>query len=204
MIKSYFVLPCAVVLAGMSASAFAASGTVHFRGELTQGSCQVSSDTQDQTVYLGRYSTTEFTAVGDTTASKSFNIDVTNCDPGTYTIRFDGPNPQNQPDLLAVDAGYTGGDTDQSGNPITESADASTSASGVGIEVLNNEDQPFPIGGAAQGGNLANFTIEEGGNGSASGGTAYSINLKARYKSYADEVTAGQANADATFSIQYL
>ncbi|MEQ5421494.1 fimbrial protein [Escherichia coli] len=77
------------------------------------------------------------------------------------------------------------------GNPNLLSVDQ---AGGVGIEILTNDEKIIPIN---QDANVINVATT----GDASGTATF--NLKARYKSFLDKVTAGTANASATFTIEY-
>jgi len=112
-----------LALAGvLPVAAQAATGTVKFEGEIIQSTCDVTSATKDQTVVIGTYPTSLFKNVGDVSSSKAFTIGLENCDPGAYTIRFDGQAPAGHPELLAVSV-----------------------ATGVGIEILDNTDKVFPL-----------------------------------------------------------
>ena len=154
----------------MPTAAMAASGTVEFEGEIVQSSCDVTGASKDQTVVIGTYPTSVFANVGDVSASTAFTLGLENCEPTNYTVRFDGPAPAGHPSLLSV-----------------------SEATGVGIEILDFADRPFPINQSID--NPA--SVEVSPDGSAT------VNLKARYKSYEPTVTAGQANATSTFSIEY-
>lgn len=168
------VLPLLTLLVAVPAlaprSADAASGTINFTGEIVQSTCDVITASRDQTVVIGRYPTTLFKNVGDTSASKAFNIGLENCEPGTYTIRFDGITPTGHPDLLAV-----------------------STATGVGIELLDNNDKIFPINQEITDSALVSVGVD---------GLA-TVHLKARYKSFLQSVTAGEASASSEFSIEY-
>lgn len=151
-------------------SAHAATGTVNFQGEIVQSTCDVVTASRDQTVVIGRYPTTAFKNVGDTSAAKAFNIGLENCEPGSYTVRFDGITPTGHPELLAVDV-----------------------AKGVGIEILDNNENIFPINQEVT--DTALVAVDADG--------LATVHLKARYKSFAQAVTAGTANASSQFSIEY-
>ena len=163
----------ALVLSASATSAYAASGTVEFTGEIYQSACTVTTATKDQTVNIGRYPTSAFPAIGATSGAKAFTIDLENCEPGDYTLRFDGPMVAGHSDLLSVSV-----------------------AKGVGIEILDNEEKTFPIGQTVSATDLAYVTIP------ADGETA-TFNLKARYRSFEDSVTEGEANASTSFTIEY-
>lgn len=154
----------------LTPAAHAASGTVAFKGEIVQSTCDVSTASVDQTVTIGTFPTTLFKEAGDVSAPKSFDINMENCDAGTYTLRFDGATPTGHPELLSV-----------------------SKATGVGIEILDNNDKVFPINQDLV--DPALVTV-------AADGKA-TVNLKARYKSYEKEVGAGVADANSTFSIEY-
>lgn len=160
----------AAVAAIFPIGAQAATGTVKFQGEIVQSTCDVTTATKDQTVVIGTYPTSLFANVGDVSSSKAFQIGLQNCDAGTYTIRFDGNAPAGHPELLAV-----------------------SQATGVGIEILDNNGKVFPIGQDVTDPALVEVAAD---------GTA-TVDLKARYKSFASTVGAGEANADSTFSIEY-
>lgn len=160
----------------LCSSAQAASGTVNFKGEIVQSTCDVTTASIDQTVTIGKYPTSLFKKVGDVSAPKSFSIGLQNCAAGTYTLRFDGIAPPGHPELLAVSA-----------------------AAGIGIEILDNSDKVFPINQNITDPAVVTIaTTEPSGN----DGTA-TVNLKARYKSFAATVGAGAADASSTFSIEY-
>ncbi|WP_296250643.1 fimbrial protein [uncultured Stenotrophomonas sp.] len=154
----------------LAPAAQAASGTITFKGEIVQSTCDVSTASVDQTVTIGTFPTTLFKEAGDVSAPKSFKIDMENCEAGTYTLRFDGTTPAGHPELLAV-----------------------SKATGVGIEILDNNDKVFPINQDLV--DPALVTV-------AATGKA-SVNLKARYKSFEKDVGAGIADANSTFSIEY-
>lgn len=165
----------AAVLSATAYQAAASNGTVTFNGEIVQSTCQVSTGDQDKTVELGKYPTTAFPKAESTSASKAFTISLEKCEAGDYTLRFDGNTVSGRPDLLSV----TGG------------------ATGVGIEILDNNGNHFPIANDPT--DLAYVTVS--GDGDAAGTATF--NLQARYHSFQDAVTPGQANATSQFTIQY-
>lgn len=161
-----------VLLAGIFPFvSLAASGTIKFTGEIVQGTCEVLVTDRAKEVEIGVYPTSTFKNVGDVSASRGFTIGLRNCEPERLgTIRFDALTPTGQPGLLAVSV-----------------------ASGVGIEILNNEDKPFPVNQDLPG--AATYTLDADG--------AADVYLKARYKSFANLVGPGEANATATFVAEY-
>ena len=168
-----FVAGAAVAADPVSVS----GGTVHFEGELVNAACAVSTQSSDQVVTLGQYRTASFTAVGDTTAQIPFSIVLNDCDPkvaATAAVAFSGQSDITNNNLLAV-----------------TSADNGTTASGVGIEILDNTSTALKPDGATF--STAQALVE---------GTN-TLRFSARYKATATSATPGQANADATFIMKY-
>jgi len=152
-------------------------GTVHFEGELVNAACAVSTQSADQVVTLGQYRTASFTAVGDTTAQIPFSIVLNDCDPkvaATAAVAFSGQTDLTNNSLLAL-----------------SSSDNSTTAGGVGIEILDNTSPALKPDGATF--STAQALVE---------GTN-TLRFSARYKATATSATPGQANADATFIMKY-
>ena len=174
------VIASLMLVAGAAVAADPVSvsgGTVHFEGELVNAACAVSTQSSDQVVTLGQYRTASFTAVGDTTAQIPFSIVLNDCDPkvaATAAVAFSGQSDITNNNLLAV-----------------TSADNGTTASGVGIEILDNTSTALKPDGATFSTAQA---LVEGPN---------TRRFSARYKATAASATPGQANADATFIMKY-
>lgn len=174
------VIASLMLVAGAAVAADPVSvsgGTVHFEGELVNAACAVSTQSSDQVVTLGQYRTASFTAVGDTTAQIPFSIVLNDCDPkvaATAAVAFSGQSDITNNNLLAV-----------------TSADNGTTASGVGIEILDNTSTALKPDGATF--STAQALVE---------GTN-TLRFSARYKATTTSATPGQANADATFIMKY-
>ncbi|OAT27445.1 SfmA family fimbriae-like adhesin [Buttiauxella brennerae ATCC 51605] len=152
-------------------------GTVHFKGELVNAACAVSTQSSDQIVKLGQYRTASFTKAGDTSAQIPFTIVLNDCDStvaATASAAFAGQTDATDPTLLAINSG-----------------DNSTTASGVGIEILDRASKVLTPDGAT-------FSTAQ----NLTDGTN-TLPFTARYKATAATATAGQANADATFVMKY-
>lgn len=170
------LLPIAALIISASAmNAYATNGKVNFTGEIIESTCTVTSGDQNKNVFIGKYPTSAFANKGDVTASKAFTINLEKCKAGDYSLRFDGPSVAGNPNLLSVDQ-----------------------AGGVGIEILTNDEKIIPIN---QDADASSPWVNVATTGDASGTATF--NLKARYKSFLDKVTAGTANASATFTIEY-
>lgn len=155
------------------------NSNIIFSGEIVQSSCKIIDNNHNtvhtKEVYLGNYPTTSFPTIGSTSGDKAFSISLEKCELANYTLRFDGNTLPGHPDLLVV----TGG------------------ADGVGVEILNNKGKVLPISQEIT--DLTQVTVT---NGIEKSDTTI-VNLRARYKSYQNQITAGQANSNATFTITY-
>ena len=80
------VLATSLVLSSalFSGATLAADGTVHFRGEVIDSTCTVTTDTSNQTVNIGRVAATTFAGIDSTASVKDFHIRLEGC-PATYT-----------------------------------------------------------------------------------------------------------------------
>ncbi|CAH3715634.1 type-1 fimbrial protein, A chain [Citrobacter freundii] len=174
------VIASLMLVAGAAVAADPVSvsgGTVHFEGELVNAACAVSTQSSDQVVTLGQYRTASFAAVGDTTAQIPFSIVLNDCDPkvaATAAVAFSGQADATNSALLAVSSGNN-----------------TTTAGGVGIEILDNTSTALKPDGATF--STAQALVE---------GTN-TLRFSARYKATATSATPGQANADATFIMKY-
>lgn len=156
-----------------------AGGTVHFKGQIVNAACAVSANSTNQTVDLGQYRTANFKAVGDRSGMVPFTIKLQDCDTTvskTAAVAFNGTSDLTDVTVLAT-SNIGGG--------------ASGAASGVGIEISDREGKVLSPDGATY---SAVQTLADGDN---------VLNFNARYKSTSATVTAGQADADATFTMQY-
>lgn len=152
-------------------------GNIHFKGDLVNAACAVSTESADKIVRLGQYRTATFTKAGDTSAKVPFTIVLNDCDTSvssTASVAFTGQTDATDPSLLAI---ASDGNT--------------TTASGVGIEILDNASKVLTPNGSSF--STAQALVD---------GTN-TLNFAARYKATAASATAGQANADATFVMKY-
>ncbi len=153
-------------------------GVIHFTGDIVNAACSVSTNSDGQTVKLGQYRTAAFTGTGTETTPIPFNIVLNDCDPAVSSlasIAFSGQADLIDTDLFTVNA----------------SGDNTTVASGVGIVIKDKQSQILSPAGTAY---SAKQTLIKGTN---------TFPFTANYKSTVASVTAGKANADATFMIHY-
>jgi type 1 fimbria pilin len=135
------------------------------------------------TVPLGNVAQSSFTDVGSTSPAQSFNIGL-NCSGGAagvtasvYTTLTDQNNPGNVSDKLSLTS--------------------SSTAKGIGIQVLNGTTVIKYGSDSKVIGNQNQWVAGQTGNGS------FNIPLTARYVQTATTVTAGSANGIATFTMGY-
>ncbi|THD42307.1 type 1 fimbrial protein subunit FimA [Enterobacteriaceae bacterium ML5] len=180
------VIVMGTVMTMAAGSAYAGStttvsgGTVHFHGSLIDAACSVSADSADQVVELGQYTLHHFKAVGAKTNLIPFKIKLEDCDTSvasTAAVAFTGQQDVTNAALLAVSS---------AGN-----TDAGATASGVGIQILDEASKAVKPDGSVF---SSAHKLIDGEN---------ILNFSAQYVSTADKPTAGQADADATFIMQY-
>ncbi|RSB24855.1 type 1 fimbrial major subunit FimA [Enterobacter cloacae] len=163
----------------MASAAIVTGGTVHFTGQIVNAACAVSADSVEQTVKMGQFRTANFTAVGTRSNAVPFTIKLEDCDSSVSTTAatsFSGNLDAVDPTVLTI-SNVAGG--------------AAGTASGVGIEISDHTGKVLKPDGSVfstaqnlvDGHNVLNFT--------------------ARYKSTEANVTPGEADADATFNMQY-
>jgi len=162
--------------AALAATTTVNGGTVHFKGEVVNAACAVDAGSMDQTVMLGQVRSAKLAATGDTSSAVGFNIQLNDCDTNVATkaaVAFSG---------TAID----------SANPdvLALQSSAAGSATNVGVQILDRTGTPLKLDGA----DFSSATVLNDG--------TNVIPFQARYFA-TDAATAGTANADATFKVQY-
>lgn len=156
-------------------------GTVHFKGKVVAAPCSVSTDTIDQEVNLGEYTTHHFKTAGVLGSVVPFQIKLEDCDTTvaqTAAVAFSGRTDSSSTDgsLLAIDQDLSSGN--------------SGTATNLAIQVLDNKSKPVKFDGTTF---VNKTTLMDGEN---------ILKFAAQYKS-TGVATAGDANADANFIMQY-
>ena len=133
--------------------------------------------TPDVSVFLGPHKTAIFTGLGSSSPAVSFDISLNGCPAGLSAIeyRIDAVTPILDPDYAVV------------------GLDAGSSATGVGVQLLDANDNPAILG----------VTRPFAGYNTATGGD-FKIPLRARYRQTGSTVTPGSANTAVTFTVNYL
>lgn len=172
--KQLHALALVSVISGIAmSSANAADGTIQFNGEIIDAACTVSPTSANQTVTLGQVSSSAFSAINDTAAATAFQIDLTAC-PGTVSTAS----------VKFDGTPYQGDNTVLALTPLPGFA------TGVGIRIRNSSNLVLPLYTASPAVALTQ-------------GTTNSLMFNASYVAKAASVTAGPANAVATFSVIY-
>ncbi|CAI0914271.1 fimbrial protein [Serratia liquefaciens] len=146
---------------------------LNITGRILSSACQ--PEINPLTVPLGNISRAALSAKGSTAPAIAFQLRLKNCpaEIGQIKVQFDGTPASGDNSALALTAG-------------------SGVATGVAVQLQDAAGAIVPPGQAS-----ALMTIK-GGSGSLN-----SLGFTARYIATADSVTAGSANASATFTIWY-
>lgn len=171
----------------LAGHALAEDGVVHFVGEIVDTTCEVTSDTADQIVPLGKVSKNAFSGVGSLASPQKFSIKLENC-PATYTQA-----------AVRLMVQKRGGDGDlKVGTPLTAGnhgdftgTGQAIAATGVGIRIFNQSDNSQ----VKLYNDSAYTAIDAEGKAE--------MKFIARYVATNATVTAGTANADSQFTVEY-
>ncbi|HFZ8995711.1 TPA: fimbrial protein [Citrobacter freundii] len=157
-----------------SLSAMAHDGTVNITGSIYASSCDVDSSSQNQPVTIGDFSASGFSKVGDVQGKKEFSIKLDNCTSGIAgtTITFSGTNDTDNTQLLALN-----------------NAGSSGMATGVGIEILDQDSVQLPINTESK-----QYALAAGDN---------SLTFYLSYMATKIPVTAGDASSVMYFDLSY-
>ncbi|KZR34988.1 fimbrial protein [Enterobacter genomosp. S] len=159
---------------GISASSFAADGTITFKGTITSAACTVTDPSSTGTggvVDFGTVSSDALKGAGTKAMPVGFNISLTNC-PSTVSkasVVFDGVADSVNSKLLALDK--------------------SSTAKGFGIALYDQNDAQI---GVKEKSNA--YTIKTGSN---------NLAFNARLMSTSTAVTAGNFTSSADFTVNY-
>ncbi|HDS3816459.1 TPA: type 1 fimbrial protein [Morganella morganii] len=110
-----------------AAVSFAATGTINFTGSIIDSACTLKGVGTAINVPMGKLSSADFTAAGDTSAAQKFTIVMTNCPAAvTATVNFDGKPDASDPALLGLSG-------------------AGTAAKGVAIQLMSSDKTLLPL-----------------------------------------------------------
>lgn len=162
-----------MAIGGAAATAQAADGTIQFNGTIIDAACTVTPASAGQTVTLGQVSDSALSSVGATAAATAFQIDLTSCPAAATTAAIKFDGTPYQGD-----------------NSALELTNVSGVATGVGIEIRDADNSVLPLFTASN-----PVTLSQTG--------TNSLKFSAAYVAKSATVTAGPADATATFSVIY-
>ena len=159
---------------GCSLAALAHDGSITIDGLIEDNSCTVAQESVDQSVTLGDIASRQLRQAGDSSLPVAFSIDLQNCGSGT----------------TGVEITFTG-DADDANPSLLALTKDSGSASGLGITIKDDRSTPIPLNQASR-----TYTIDptQADN---------RLTFYAQYTATSSEVTAGTANATATFTMTW-
>lgn len=140
----------------------------------------LTCETPNITVNLDKYSRSDFSGINSKSPAKVFNFQIKNCSTGMNSVNY----------TFAPAAGVTLKESGTANQYIT--LDGSSTASGVGIQVLYNDGTIVPF----------NSKIKYTGYSKTTGGS-YTIPMKARYIQTASNINGGTANSAVEFTMSY-
>ncbi len=171
--KSFIAMLIATTSIFVANNALAADGTIDFTGEIIDNACELAAGSDALKVNLGKVSKTALPSAGVTAAATKFTIKLINC-PATVSTAS-----------VKFDAeSYSGDDT------VIALKQESGVATGVGIQITDDANTVVPLFTASK-----TYPLKEG--------VENNLDFRARYLAKTDSVTAGLANANATFTINY-
>lgn len=186
--KSALILTTLLTLSGINAHAADNTGIIHFTGEIIEPSCEIQgTDGTESTVKLGTYLTSTFDKPGAESDLTPFTITLADC-------------PLTSEGLPSVQLTFTGATFDTESTSLLDvsslRSEGNTAATGIGVAVspVGEDDRLLTFDGAEGQVYLDLPTIV---------GNITEATFNARYRSFANTVTAGSADADMTVTILY-
>lgn len=176
--KSLLVLAAAIAAAVSMNATAAISSTINFQGSVINGTCEIATVSENQTVILPQVTSSSFTGAnqpGDASTIAPFQITLTGCDasvPGTVAVAFDATPVAGFDDVIENNG----------------------TATGVGVRIHDSQSKAIAFTGAI----LDHATTPVA---LANGDMVF--NLDAEYYSTTATVTAGTVLATAVFEVIY-
>ncbi|KFK95216.1 MULTISPECIES: fimbrial protein [unclassified Serratia (in: enterobacteria)] len=172
--KNIIVAALAAVAAMSSASAFAVDGQINFTGEIIDSACEVVNNVSAPlNVELGKVAKTAFSGAGDTASATKFTLQLKNC-----PVSVTGA-------AVKFEGAAAAGD-----NSVLALTQGAGVATGVGIQLSDASATALQLNTAS-----ATYPLVSTG--------VNNLDFVARYIATETEVGVGQANAVASFTINY-
>ncbi|EFF74329.1 fimbrial protein [Achromobacter piechaudii] len=156
-------------------TAAADSGNISFQGDITQSACSIGGGQQgaDMVVKMGSISTNMFSGVGSKGPETNFTIALLGCDTTVST---------------SASIAFRPGAGSVISNRL-RSLENGSGAKGVAVGLVAEDGTAIAVGGTG-----VSYNLVKGTN---------NFNFKAFYEATDAAVTAGKANAQALFEVQY-
>lgn len=152
---------------------YAADAYIQINGNLLSNTCAVSTDSQTKTVNMGSWATRQFSAVSRELLPVRFSINLESCGEA----------------VSSVSTTFSGiADTD---DPTLLALNTESTASHLGIAILDKDRNRIPLGNASE-----QYPL-------TAGVSDAQLVFYGQYVATQDSVTAGSANGDATFTLNY-
>lgn len=167
------LIALALVAGTLSTSAFADDGKINFYGLISDRTCTVVNNmTNPLAVIMGTVSSKAFSGAGSTASPTKFSIVLKDCPKSIRyaKVKFDGIADRNVNTILAL-------------------AQLPGTARGVGIQLMDKQNQVVPLYTASSG-----YALQPGTN---------NLDFTARYYATGRTVTAGLASATSNFTLNY-
>ncbi|WP_368540801.1 fimbrial protein [Enterobacter soli] len=160
---------------GWALSAFAAhDGTVNMDGKIEDNTCTVAQASADQSVTLGEIGSKDLRQAGDTSQPVAFSIDLQNCGAAT----------------TGVELTFTGSADATNPALLALSQDAGA-ASGLGVAIKDDKSTLIALNSPSR-----VYALDPSQ-------TDNRLTFYAQYSATSSTVTAGAANATATFTLTW-
>lgn len=172
--NKYAYYACMACCLLTTATADAHDRRVYVTGTITDNTCTLSPDSENINVEMGSVSNRQFYQAGDGSAWQPFAIDLQNC--GST--------------VSGVTVSFSG-TANQRNTDLLALIDAADDATGIGIGLYDQDKHLIPPGQTSEVIALS------------PGQTSAHLQFYARYVADGSAVTAGKANASATFILAY-
>lgn len=152
------------------------TSTITIKGEVKDNTCTIAPGSQEQEVSLLTHAAKQLYAINQVTSMVPFFIELAPCGTSVVSVKvkFAGTGDLNNSSLLAIET------------------DSST-ASGVGIQILDSNKSPLMLNAASS--NIAWIPLEPG--------VSNTLHFYARLMATKLPVTAGLIRATATFTLEF-
>lgn len=163
-----------IILLLVTNGTIASDGQINITGAIISNTCVVDTTSENMTVKMGSVASNQFYHTGAVSAVQPFTIKLVKCG-----------------DTASAVSVTFNGNVDVHDNNLLAIDRASASATGMGIAILDFNRQIVPLNTQSTKYNLS------------PGASSVDLNFYAEYMANGDTVKSGEANATATFVLNY-